>query len=243
MKQLRPISAAVEADLVRTTEATGENPRRRPPGFITIARQAWAGGSTLMQRLVERLNVADAAASGDRPWRGYDRELIENVAREYGLTEEQVDSIADQPYSFMDDLLRGFAAGASPTELTLERRIARTIYDTARAGRAVIVGRGGVFVTHNLPGGVHLYLVAPFDDRVERLAQQRGMSFSDAADEVRRIDKNRDAFYRRHFPDVPIRPDLFTLTLNTRALDEAAMTDVILRLVLAGIPVETQPTP
>lgn len=193
----------------------------------------------LMSRLVDRLNVADPDPTGDRPWHGYDRELIENVAREYGLPDEEVDALEDQPYTFMDDLLRGFAAGATPTELTIERRIARTIYDVARAGRSVIVGRGGVFVTHGLPGGVHLYLVAPFDDRVERLAQQRGLNLSDAADEVRRIDRNREAFYRRHFPNVPLRPELFTLTLNTAVLDEAAMSDVVLRLVLAGIPAET----
>ena len=38
----------------------------------------------------------------------------------------------------------------------------------AEVGRVIIVGRGGVFITRDLPGGIHVRLVAPREWRVRR---------------------------------------------------------------------------
>jgi hypothetical protein len=56
----------------------------RPSEFVTISRQAGAGGQTLASRLPERLN---AEAPSERPWSVWDRELVEQAAHEHHLPE------------------------------------------------------------------------------------------------------------------------------------------------------------
>ena len=223
MSRLRPIVAAVGAG-ARTADHHSQT--RHP--FITISRQAGAGGHTLMEGLIARLRETDPA---DPPWTGYDRELVERVAREHHVSAPRVEHLGDEPYSWLDDLIRGLdMTGFTETELVVARRTAKTIHDLAERGRTIIVGRGGVFVTADLPGGLHLHLVAPLADRIAHLAQLHNISRSEAAEEARQIDANRQAFYRRYF-NRSLEPELFTMTLNTSAMDEQAMLDAIVSVV------------
>lgn len=230
MSRLRPIVAAVGAG-ARITD----HPAHARHPFITISRQAGAGGHTLMDRLIARLREIDAvdpAVPDDPPWTGYDRELVEQVAREYRAPRPRVDRLGDEPYSWLDDLIRGLSPTAfTDSEIAVARHTAQTIHDVAERGRSIIVGRGGVFVTRDLPGGIHLHLVAPLKDRVAHLARLQGVSEREAARQVEQIDANRRSFYHRYFPNHALSPELFHLTLNTSALDEETMLDVIVKVV------------
>lgn len=52
--------------------------KRTPLPFITISRQAGAGGRSLAQRLVERLNELEP---DDRPWSAWERNWSRRSAR------------------------------------------------------------------------------------------------------------------------------------------------------------------
>lgn len=226
MSRLRPIAAAIGAGVRPTDQPHG---RGRHP-FITISRQAGAGGRTLMERLVDRLREIDPAP--DAPWTGYDRELVEQVAREYHVSPTRIEHLGNQPHSWLDDLIRGLSPTAfTESEIAVTRHTAHTMHGLAERGRAIIVGRGGVLVTRDLPGGLHLHLVAPEQDRIAHLASRRGLSQDDAADQVRGIDANRQSFYRRYFPNRSLTPDLYTMTLNTSAMGDDAMVDVVVTAV------------
>src|SRR5690242_11068709 len=142
----------------------------RPLPFVTISRQAGAGGRTLARRLAERLNaMADAGedASGggrEKPWSAWDHELVEKVSKEHDLSETLVEALEDSSHRWMQDFLSGLSFGGSkvhPEEFAVYRRVAHTIRGPANLGGAIIVGRGGVFITRDLPGGVHVRLVGP----------------------------------------------------------------------------------
>jgi len=111
---------------------------------------------------------------------------------------------------------------------------ARTIRALATAGPTVIVGRGGVYATSDLPGGVHVRLVAPVESRVAHMAQQMNVPKETAAAEVRRLDRDREAFHRRYWPGQALLPEIFTATFNTAAATENQMVNCILALLPAG---------
>jgi len=197
MSRFSPILAAVRSHIL-TIEGNPPTGDHRQP-FITISREAGAGGRTLMNRLCDRLNELDP---GQPPWVGFDKGLVEKVAKDHHIHKSLVDLLGQQCHSWLHDVFAGLSE--QTTEIQVYRRVAETIRGLAQGGRVVIVGRGGVFITHNMPMGVHIQIVAPLEYRIEQMAKQMQIDSRSAAGEVRRIDQNRDSFYRRYWPSTPI---------------------------------------
>jgi len=234
MDGYRAILGAVRSGTVQPQEQG----RAAPPPFVTIARQAGAGGNTLNGRLVARLNGIDRA---DPPWTGFDRELVEKVAQTYELSSPLLETLDESSHSYMDELLTGFKlhGKSEPSELAVYRRVAKTIRALAQVGRVVIVGRGGVFLTQDMPVGLHVYLVAPLEQRVAMAREARGLSRDDAAEWVKRTDAARESFYRRHWPGQPVGPEAFSVTFNTAAISDEQMVESMVmggRIAMLGIP-------
>ena len=212
-----------------------QSPETRLP-FVTISRQAGAPGADLGRLLVERLNDRDRRdiAAGARPWTLWDRELVEKVAADHHIAAPLVESLGESHHSWLMDFLGGLSAGEHPDsadEARVFAKVASTIRALAAAGRVVIVGRGGVFITRHMPGGVHVRLVAPLERRIDRMAAHLNCPREQAAARVREMTRTRDELYRRYWPQEPLRPDLFTATLNTAALSPEAVARVIVDLV------------
>ncbi len=227
MSRLNPILAAVRSH-VHTISDTPATPQHASP-FITISREAGAGGRTLMRRLIDRLTELDPANSERASWAGFDRELVEKVAKDHNLHKTLVNLLGDQCHSWLYDVFAGLSA--QTTESQVYRRVAETIRALAIGGRAVIVGRGGVFVTQNMPCGVHIQVVAPFEHRAQQMARVLNTDLKHATHEVRRIEQNRASFYHRYWPDTPLSPSIFTATFNSAAISETKMVDAILPLI------------
>ncbi len=203
--------------------------RSRPPHapFVTIARQPGSRPTDLADRLLAALGQH----SGES-WRYFDRELIEKVATDHGLDEDLVAALPDRPRSLLEDLAEGLRFDRSrPTDEFVYGKVIVTIRALAQIGHAVIVGRGGVYCTQDLPGGVHVQLVAPRDQRIETLMEREGLDRDDAEAELDERDERRDEFYRRFWSDESRTLDRFTLALNTARLD----VETQVRLIVAAV--------
>ncbi|MGN6369912.1 MAG: AAA family ATPase [Phycisphaerae bacterium] len=217
-------------------ESHGRECGQRP--FITISRQAGAGGRTLARGLVERLNrlahtsVEDSAVEPS-PWQGFDRELVERIAQDHHLSTELIESLEYSSQSWLQELLTGFSLSdsAGAGEVSIVRRMAQTIRALAQAGNVVLVGYGGVFITRDMPCGIHVRVVAPLELRVEWLVKTRGIDAKHARREIEILDAQRDAFFRRYWPKHPLTPELFHLGLNSGLMNEEQMVDCVLPLV------------
>ena len=202
--------------------------------FVTISRQAGAGGTTLAQHLVERLN--DVNPDAERPWTCWDRELVERVAADHHISQELIDSLEDVHRPWLEDFFTGLSFGngaEQPDELAVYHRVAAAIRALARLGRVVLVGRGGVCITRNMPGGVHVRLVAPQRQRIAFMMRKFNVSQDVAAQQVSRLDRNRESFYRRYWPTHPLASEMFTVTLNTADLTEDQLVECLVPLIFA----------
>ena len=234
-ENIRPILAAVRSAPVphRWTGDPGLVPSPAPIiPFVTLSREPGAGAWASAQPLTDALNAADP--DPERPWTWWDRELVEKVAADHHIAQPLVDSLVESNRSWLTDFLSSLTVTNQPEladEVLVFHKVASTIRALASAGRVVIVGRGGVFITRQMPGGVHVRLVAPLEHRIERMAAHLKVSREQAAVTVREMTKSRAAFYHRYWPHEPLRPDLFTVTLNTAALSPEAVVRVIADLV------------
>jgi hypothetical protein len=210
--------------------------------FVTVSRQAGASGGSFARELVRKLN---AGAGENEGWSCWDHELVEKVSAEHDIEAAVVEMIEDREHSWLVQLLESLSGDTHkhPDELKVYRRVATTIGTLASSGHAVIVGRGGAFITAGMPGGIHVRLVAPLADRISHRATARQMTPKQAAASVAETDRNRDAFYRRYWPGKPLGPESFTLTLNSGSMSLEEMVECVAGLVRAREPHRRRPTP
>ena len=156
-------------------------------------------------------------------------ELVEKVCADHHLSKELIESLEDQSHSWFGDFLSSLSFSDQPVmdEAKAYARVAATVQVLAQAGRVVIVGRGGVFVTRRMRGGIHVRLVAPLEHRIGFMAQLLGLSADAARTHVREMERNRYAFYKRHWPGESLLPETFTTTFNTAMVDMPTMIEMI----------------
>jgi hypothetical protein len=232
VQDIIPMLAALRASLHQHEHPRGEGTtKNRHWPFITISRQAGAGGRSFAERLARRLNDINPA---DMPWTVWDNELVERVAAEHHLPAASVAAIEDERPNWLEHALGGLTVGSTanyPDELKVYHGVATTIRALAEIGRVVIVGRGAGLVTRGMPGGVHLRLVAPLDHRIAMTALRMGVTTAAASEWVGDKDRNREAFYHRHWPKHPPIPENFTATFNTAVLGIDQLVESVLPLI------------
>ncbi len=93
--------------------------------------------------------------------------------------------------------------------------VERVILEHAQAGQAMIVGRGGHIILREIPGVLHVQVIASEEVRSARLVQRMGLTPKEALQRVRQDDLGR-ARYMQHFHNVDWRdPVLYDLVINT----------------------------
>ncbi len=239
--RLRSVVAAIRSAPVEVSAGRADaRAAQQVMPFVTISRQAGAGGTTLAEQLVERLNHRHP-----RPqWHCFDRQLVEKVASDHQIAQSLIEQLESSAHSWVESIwtgLPGDRSGHWLDEDEVYRRVATTIRSLAERGHCVIVGRGGAYITQRFKGGVHVRLVAPLEYRIDQFADQHQLTRREAAAEVRRIDRNREAFYRRYWPRQMLDPIRFTATFNTADITEARLVDAVTGLVGTSVAGASRP--
>lgn len=194
--------------------------------FITIAPQVGAESASLPHRLAEALDERDPKSPA---WSHWDQELIEKVSADSHVPTELVASLDSSGHWWVDDLLGGVAG--RPDETFIFNRLKKTVRGLARSGNVILVGHGSTLMTRDLPGGTHLRLIAPNDFRVNKLAERLGVPVREAAKYLRRLERQRKAFFARFWPGRPLSPEIFTAVFNVAKLDETRLLHGILGIL------------
>lgn len=200
---------------------------------ITISRAAGARGNTIAEALVKRLE-SDKTVPHQRPWTLFNQNLIQHVIEEHQLPEKTEDYFPeDKPEeirSFVAEVL-GLHGGVYNTMV----KTAETIRRIAKAGNAVIVGRGGNLITSDLPGALHIRLVGSEACRIRHYAKHFGLSEAKAASEVERLDRARQRYIKTHFDKNIEDAVQYDLVLNTDPFTNDQAVDVLVTALHAKL--------
>ena len=164
--------------------------------IITIGRQLGSGGLAIGRLLAERMNL---------PF--YDKELLIEAARHSGICPEcfqQVDEQAKRSFGgvgifgmrfpFVGEGNMSYNSMISGDNLFLLQ--SETITKLAENPQgAVFVGRCADYVLRDRTDVVSIFITANDNDRVRRLVERKGYTESEAHDMMRKIDKQRAAYY------------------------------------------------
>lgn len=194
--------------------------------FITIAQQIGAEIPNLPQRLAEILN---GRASSGPAWSHWDRELTTKVSQDSRIPAELIESVEASGHSWLDDMLNAIAGRVD--EVVIFHRIRDAVRAVAQSGHAILIGHGSAYFTRDLPGGLHVRLIAPMPLRVSRAAERFHLTPEKASRHIRQIDRQRQNFFSQFGVRNPLDPQMFSAVLNTADLDENRICNAIVAML------------
>ncbi|MGA7917649.1 MAG: cytidylate kinase-like family protein [Candidatus Acidiferrales bacterium] len=197
--------------------------------ILTIEREYGSGGVDIAQKLAQRLN-----------WKLWDQLLTNEIARfmecDCSVVEQHEEKKDPLYYRLLKGFMRGsyegsvHAPNANIADTDCIRQVAeRVVTSAADAGQCVIVGRGSAYYLQNRPDAFHVFVYAPYADKIRRLRSQ-GKSEKEAMQLADSVDRDRAAFIKQYFGvDWPDR-QRFHLMINS-TIGEDTATDTILNAI------------
>jgi cytidylate kinase len=204
--------------------------------IITVSRQLGSLGGKLGETLAQRL--------------GYvlmDREILQRAAEAVEVSEEVLLE-ADERRPTIMDRIGAFIVGYQPpvvpeyvpadvifvqqlTHDSYRRLVEGVIQEIAARDNAVIIGRGAQVVLRGDPRAVHVHVYAPFEVRVQRLAERDRISEQTAARIIRESDQNRAGFVKSYYGVDWQDPSLYDLMINTGRISLDVAVDLVLSVI------------
>jgi len=200
---------------------------------LTVSREFGSGGGRIAKFVAERLG-----------WRLIDRELIEAIACSAHVDPRVVTQFDERAESWMGRMnrraMRGaaLAAGVATEEENsfdpdVMREMTRKIVEQAHVdGDCVIVGRGAQCILQQQKDTFHVFVYAPFCDRVCRLRTRLGSGVN-IEERIHAVDGERAHYLQQTFAKAWNNPHLYDLMISSRD-DEEATAQVILAAMLGG---------
>jgi uncharacterized membrane protein YczE/cytidylate kinase len=190
------------------------------PVVITISRQYGSGGHAVGEMLSNKLG-----------WKLYDKEIISEVARTSGLSEEAVSRIEEQAPGWLQGIYLNsneYISEPQGRHDQVFQQEVRIILHAARTGSCIIVGRLANFILKNTPNVISVFLHANEDYRIKRVMRDFGWTEEQALHEVRRMDANRRKFCLRRTGQDWSQADNYHLSFDSAMFTDEQMVDMIL---------------
>jgi cytidylate kinase len=200
-----------------------------PIRVMTLEREYGSGGGDMARELAARLG-----------WKLWDQLLTEEIARRLDCECSAVEEHEERRDPAYYRLLKAFMRGSFEGSLNVRRLklvdtecvrevVQKLMPEIAEAGNCVIVGRGSAYYLGSRPDAFHVFIYAPFQEKVRRL-RSRGKSEKEAIELAETVDRDRADFIKQYFDvDWPGR-HRFHLMVNSGMGDEVAV-EVILDAV------------
>jgi cytidylate kinase len=197
-----------------------------PGPVITISRELGCPAKRIASSLTDKLNTIEGQKK-KQPWRWISKEILQEASKELQVDSSQIQHVFDyKSRGVLEDLLLAQSKDYYKSDLKIRTTIAKVIRKFANGGNAVIVGRGGVAITRDIPKSLHIYLEAPLEWRVLRVAEKHDLTIEQARSHALSIDKKR-AHFRDYFQGKGSDYTRFDIKLNCMTLDKKEIIDII----------------
>ncbi len=194
--------------------------------IITIEREFGSGGGVIAEKVATRLG-----------WKLWDQLLTEEIARRMDCDCRAVEEHEERRDPAYYRLLKAFMRGSFEGSLNAPRLkmvdtdcvrevTQQILKEVAEAGNCVIVGRGSAYYLGGRRDAFHVFIYAPFEDKVRRL-RALGKSEKEATELAETVDIDRAAFIKRYFSVEWPERHRFHLMVNSSLGDEVAVETIL----------------
>lgn len=166
--------------------------------IITISRQFGSLGTEIAQVLQQELHFASL-----------DKQTLEEaLVSQYGIPEENVERYDEKKPPLWDIF-------SSDKDKYLHF-MKTAIYNFARQDKCIIIGRAGQMLLRDIPGTLHVRVLAPKALRIKRLQERFGYDDRLAEQLIRHSDHDRVGFHKFFFHVNWEDVSLYDLMVNTQ---------------------------
>ena len=194
--------------------------------IITVEREFGSGAGVIAEKIAKRLD-----------WKLWDQRLTDEIARRMDCTRNAVEEHEERRDPAYYRLLKSFMRGSFEGSLNAPRLkmvdadcirevVQKILPEIAEAGNCVIVGRGSAYYLGKRPDAFHVFVYAPFQERVSRL-RLTGKSEKEAIELAETVDRDRAAFIEQHFNVAWPGRHRFHLMINSSIGDEVAVETIL----------------
>lgn len=156
------------------------------PVVISIARQYGTDAHEIGIALQERLGIPL-----------YDNELLIRAAKRSDTVVEKVapydEVVAAEMMAFLPDRFDSRTMADK-----LFENLRQVILDVGTTESCIIIGRLSDYILRDNPNLISVYVTAPLEERVEIVMKRRGISERQALKRIKRMQRNRELFYKRY---------------------------------------------
>jgi len=194
---------------------------------ITISRLTGCDGREVAAELVAQLNMR----FNTNRWKWVDKDIIYHAAHDLRTDTHRIETFY-QGYGMTDisQMIMAFS-GSFVTDSSVKKAIREVVLSIARDGYAVIIGRGGVAITHEMANALHVRLVAPMYWRVQNVMKKKGMIIEKAEAYTVETDEKRHKLIVDFLDKKPLSMDyLFDVTMNRSSFTVEQISSMILTM-------------
>jgi cytidylate kinase len=193
-----------------------------PIRVVTVEREYGSGGGDIAAAVAAKLG-----------WKLWDQLLTEEIARRLDCDCAAVEKHEERKDPAYYRLLKSFMRGSFEGSLNAPRLkmvdtecvrqvVQKLLPEIAAAGNCVIIGRGSAYYLSERSDAFHVFIYAPFQERVRRL-EAAGKSEKEAMELAEVVDRDRADFINKYFDvDWPGR-HRFHLMVNSGMGNELAV--------------------
>ncbi|MCI8397956.1 MAG: cytidylate kinase-like family protein [Oscillibacter sp.] len=190
---------------------------------ITIGRQFGSGGKEIGIRVAKEMGI---------PF--YDKELLQEAAKKSGLCEKIIEQFDERPKSLLYSIAMDsymFSLPGSGAGESLEQQVYLATFNTiqriAAEGPCVIIGRCADYALANNPDRMSIFIHAPMEDRVRRVAERQDITLERARALINKTDKRRASYYEYYSSQKWGAVDSYDLCLNSSYLGLGGTVELI----------------
>ncbi len=229
MAEIHKLASFVESLHYHEKTGPGIDPKKGCFPFITISRQAGAGGNALASVLAEKIQKLHNEPLF-RGWQVCGQQLCHMVAQDPKL-KDLVESLRRTEYhSHAEDFLSQFIHGGASQDLVVKKMF-HLMRAFAIHGKVIFVGRGSTFLTRDLPLGIHVRLEASMESRVKRMMVALDLDAKKARETVEEKDKAKAELVKTFFHKDMRDPLLYDVIWNTERVPISEIAKLLIEMI------------
>ncbi len=197
--------------------------------IITVEREYGSGAGGIAKALAARLG-----------WNLWDNEITCEIAKRLRCDVKSVEQREERLDPTFYRLMKIFMRGSYEESFTgggldlldaehLSLLFEKVVKDISTRGQCVIVGRGSTWFLRERPDAFHVFIYAPFDEKLRRL-MALGKSRGEAEELIETVDRERAAFIKKFYGRIWPQRDMYNLMINSFVGD-----DLVIETILNGV--------